>query len=122
MFGISLHMEWPLTSESHGSVSQREQVVGFDFSYIFPAENQVSGEISSFLFPGKIQKGFRGYMLWFKKKIFLPKNLKNIWRFYLKILLFLTKWSWHWFSRKSLIFSANSLNSVVLSWIPEAGS
>jgi hypothetical protein len=30
MTGISLHMRWPLTSQSHGSVSQREQLV---FSY-----------------------------------------------------------------------------------------
>jgi hypothetical protein len=28
MTGISLHMQWPLTSQSHGSVSQREQLVG----------------------------------------------------------------------------------------------
>jgi hypothetical protein len=27
MTGISLHMQWPLTSQSHGSVSQREQSV-----------------------------------------------------------------------------------------------
>jgi hypothetical protein len=27
MTGISLHMQWPLTSQSHGSVSQREQLV-----------------------------------------------------------------------------------------------
>jgi hypothetical protein len=26
MTGISLHMQWPLTSQSHGSVSQREQL------------------------------------------------------------------------------------------------
>jgi hypothetical protein len=25
MTGISLHMQWPLASQSHGSVSQREQ-------------------------------------------------------------------------------------------------
>jgi hypothetical protein len=25
MTGISLHMQWPLTSQLHGSVSQREQ-------------------------------------------------------------------------------------------------
>jgi hypothetical protein len=30
MTNISLHMQWPLTSQSHGSVSQREQLV---FSY-----------------------------------------------------------------------------------------
>jgi hypothetical protein len=27
MTDISLHMQWPLTSQSHGSVSQREQLV-----------------------------------------------------------------------------------------------
>jgi hypothetical protein len=27
MTGISLHMQWPLTSQLHGSVSQREQLV-----------------------------------------------------------------------------------------------
>jgi hypothetical protein len=27
MTGISLHMQWPLTSQSHSSVSQREQLV-----------------------------------------------------------------------------------------------
>jgi hypothetical protein len=27
MTGISLHMQWPLTSQSHGSFSQREQLV-----------------------------------------------------------------------------------------------
>jgi hypothetical protein len=27
MTGISLHMKWPLTSQSHGSDSQREQLV-----------------------------------------------------------------------------------------------
>jgi hypothetical protein len=27
MTGISLYMQWPLTSQSHGSVSQREQLV-----------------------------------------------------------------------------------------------
>jgi hypothetical protein len=27
MTGFSLHMQWPLTSQSHGSVSQREQSV-----------------------------------------------------------------------------------------------
>jgi hypothetical protein len=27
MTGISLHMQWPLTSQSHGIVSQREQLV-----------------------------------------------------------------------------------------------
>jgi hypothetical protein len=27
MTGISLHMHWPLISQSHGSVSQREQLV-----------------------------------------------------------------------------------------------
>jgi hypothetical protein len=26
MTGISLHMQWPLTSQLHGSVSQREQL------------------------------------------------------------------------------------------------
>jgi hypothetical protein len=26
MTGISLHMQWPLTSQSHGSVSHREQL------------------------------------------------------------------------------------------------
>jgi hypothetical protein len=26
MTGISLHMQWPLTSQSHGSVSKREQL------------------------------------------------------------------------------------------------
>jgi hypothetical protein len=26
MTGISLHMQWPLTSQSHGSFSQREQL------------------------------------------------------------------------------------------------
>jgi hypothetical protein len=29
MTGISLHMQWPLTSQLHGSVSQREQLVVF---------------------------------------------------------------------------------------------
>jgi hypothetical protein len=29
MSGISLHMQWPLTSQLHGSVSQREQLVFF---------------------------------------------------------------------------------------------
>jgi hypothetical protein len=27
MTGISLHMQWPLTSRPHGSVSQREKMV-----------------------------------------------------------------------------------------------
>jgi hypothetical protein len=27
MTGISLHMQWPLTSKAHGSFSQREQLV-----------------------------------------------------------------------------------------------
>jgi hypothetical protein len=27
MTGISLHMQWPLTSQSHGSFSQKEQLV-----------------------------------------------------------------------------------------------
>jgi hypothetical protein len=27
MTSNSLHMQWPLTSQSHGSVSQREQLV-----------------------------------------------------------------------------------------------
>jgi hypothetical protein len=27
MTGISFHMQWPLTSQLHGSVSQREQLV-----------------------------------------------------------------------------------------------
>jgi predicted Zn-dependent protease len=27
MTGISLHMQWPQTSQLHGSVSQREQLV-----------------------------------------------------------------------------------------------
>jgi homoserine kinase len=29
MTGISLHMQWPLTSQLHGSVSQREQLFFF---------------------------------------------------------------------------------------------
>jgi hypothetical protein len=29
MTGISLHMHWPLTSQLHGSVSQREQLFFF---------------------------------------------------------------------------------------------
>jgi hypothetical protein len=29
MTGISLHMQWPLTSQPHGSVSQREQLFCF---------------------------------------------------------------------------------------------
>jgi hypothetical protein len=29
MTGISLHMQWPLTSQSHGSDSQRDQLVFF---------------------------------------------------------------------------------------------
>jgi hypothetical protein len=29
MSGISLHMQWPLTSQLHGSVSQREQLFFF---------------------------------------------------------------------------------------------
>jgi hypothetical protein len=43
MTGISLHMQWPLTSQSHGSVSQREQLV---FRY---GSNSTAG--ISFLFP-----------------------------------------------------------------------
>jgi hypothetical protein len=31
MTGISLYMQWPLTSQLHGSVSQREQL---DFHYM----------------------------------------------------------------------------------------
>jgi hypothetical protein len=27
MTSISLHMQWPMTSQSHGSLSQREQLV-----------------------------------------------------------------------------------------------
>jgi hypothetical protein len=33
MTGISLHMQWPLTSQSHGSVSQREQLVDCELVY-----------------------------------------------------------------------------------------
>jgi hypothetical protein len=29
MTGISLHMQWPLTSQSHGTVSQKEQLFFF---------------------------------------------------------------------------------------------
>jgi hypothetical protein len=40
MTGISLHMEWPLTSQSHSSASQREQLESMLHSLkLGPAQN-----------------------------------------------------------------------------------
>jgi hypothetical protein len=42
MAGISLHMQWPLTSQSHGSVSQREQLVFCSGSNSTPVQYDLS--------------------------------------------------------------------------------
>jgi hypothetical protein len=50
MTGISLHMQWPLTAQSHGSASQREQFVfrygsnstPLTFLVIFPQTHPVT--------------------------------------------------------------------------------
>jgi hypothetical protein len=42
MTGISLHMQWPLTSQSHGSVSQREPLQNQTYKLEFVSDGGLS--------------------------------------------------------------------------------
>jgi hypothetical protein len=48
MTGISLHMQWPLTSQFHGSVSQREQLFVF---FVAEAFKQLQLLTATFFYP-----------------------------------------------------------------------
>jgi hypothetical protein len=50
MTGISLHMQWPLTSQLHGSVSQREQLFFFVTDQT-PRPKQPASLIQFFMLP-----------------------------------------------------------------------